>query len=91
MRYGSGRVPTQIVETTGCPIQGIVDPVVLDTDYDSPCLRGFTVTVAGDVKVTFEDNSVGTLPNRQPGVDYGGFIRKIWSVGTTATGIKGYY
>jgi hypothetical protein len=80
---------TQRVSTLSDPPRGIVDPVVLDTNYD-PCLRGFTVTGAGDVKVTYDDGSIGVLPARQAGVDYGGMIYRIWSVGTTATGIKGY-
>lgn len=80
---------TQRIATLSDPPRGIVDPIVANTDY-TPCLRGFTVTVGGDVKVTYEDGSVGVLPSRQAGVDYGGLIRRVWSVGTTATGIKGY-
>lgn len=80
---------TQRIATLSDPPRGIVDAVAMDTNY-SPCLRGFTVTVAGDVKVTYEDDTVGTLPSRQVGVDYGGLIKRIWSVGTTAAGVKGY-
>ena len=81
---------SQRVATLSDPPIGIIDPVALDTDYD-PCLRGFTVTGSGDVKVTYDaDGSVGVLPSRAAGTDYYGLIRRIWAVGTSATGIKGY-
>lgn len=80
---------TTNVGTPSDPPYGIVDPVALDTDYDPP-LRGFVCAVGGTVKVTMADGSLGTYPACVAGSIYGGFIKRIHTSGTSATGIVGF-
>lgn len=64
-----------------------------DADLPVP-IRGFMVTVAGNVNVQFWDGAGRTgdtavLPACQPGVQYAGLIKKVFVTNTTATGIVG--
>jgi len=77
---------------------GLVSPpsgAVAVTPSDSVDLakpiRGFMVTVAGTLKATFADGTVTTLPGLVPGAMYGALITRVWSIGTSATGIVGLY
>jgi hypothetical protein len=54
-------------------------------------IRGFMVTVAGTVKVTMADGTSGTYPGCAVGSVYPGLIARVWSTGTEATGIVGFY
>lgn len=51
--------------------------------------RGILVGVGGNLKVTYQDGSVDTLPNLIAGVVHALCVRRVWSTGTTATGIHG--
>lgn len=53
----------------------------------SPHCRAIMVGVAGNVKVTMVDGSVGVLPALQPGVIYPVIASLIWKTGTTATSV----
>ena len=50
-------------------------------------VRGFLLTVGGNVKVTTIDGSTIVLPGLLPGVIYSMLVTKIWAASTTATGI----
>lgn len=58
-------------------------------DITGGMIRGFTVGVTGNVKVTMGDDTVVTWPARQAGIDYACQCKRIWASGTTATGIIG--
>lgn len=58
-------------------------------DVPGGYIRGFIVTVAGDVAVNMADGSTGTLPDCAVGVQHVYQISRILSTGTTATGIIG--
>lgn len=60
-----------------------------DTNPIGKFIRGFTVQVAGNVKVTCADGTTPTLP-LPAGMCPAEGITHIWSTGTTATGFVGY-
>jgi len=70
--------------------RGIVAITPSDSaDITGGYIRGFIVTVAGDVAANFADGSTGTLPACAVGVQHVYQITRILSTGTTATGIIG--
>ena len=75
-------LPTTTVLTPADPPWGIVDPVVLDQDYDPP-MRGFIAATAGNVSVVMADGSTGIYPACSAGTVYGGFIAKFNAAGTS--------
>jgi hypothetical protein len=58
-------------------------------DIPNGMIRGFYVAVAGDVKCTMGDGAVCTWPALSAGVPHPIQAKRIWSTGTTATGIVG--
>lgn len=52
--------------------------------------RALLVGVAGDVKLTYANGSIDTL-FLEAGMWHAMFVRRIWSTGTTATGIHAGY
>lgn len=61
------------------------------TVYDPP-LRGFRVsTTAGDVKVTTFRGTALVIPAVQLYETVSLVVTRVWSTGTTAAGITGYY
>lgn len=55
-------------------------------------IRAFRVgTTAGPVKVTTRGGDVVTIPNVQIGETIVGLFKIVWSAGTTADGITGFY
>jgi hypothetical protein len=66
-----------------------LDALMSDTvDLESP-VRGLMVEVSGDVKVKGWDDSVCTWPALAAGVMHPICAKRIYSTGTTATGIVG--
>jgi hypothetical protein len=66
---------------------GVAAVTLSDTaDLPEPC-RGIMVTVSGDVKITGWDGVAGVLPGLATGVIHPCFATRIWSNGTTATGV----
>ncbi|QIG67388.1 hypothetical protein EVB39_059 [Rhizobium phage RHph_TM3_3_9] len=70
--------------------QGIVTVTPSDTVPLTKAIRGFMVTVAGDVSAVFADGTSGVMPGCTPGIQYMGKITRINLTGTAATGIKGF-
>lgn len=70
-----------------------IDVSSSDFTFTSPFIRGFYVTVQGAVKVDFAEGAPSgyktgfIYPVCVPGVEYRGRITKIYTSGTTATGI----
>ena len=62
---------------------------ITPSDVTALDLRGFMVTVAGDVEVTMISGGRGVYPGCVPGQMYCGAIVRIHEALTTATGIKG--
>ena len=60
-----------------------------NADIAGGSLRGFYVAVAGNVKVTMRDGSIVTWPALAAGAPHPIEAKRIWSTGTTATGIVG--
>lgn len=78
------------VPSDAIPLEGKnVDVSSADADFNPP-IRGFYVSAAADVKVTFPNATTGwdvmVIPGCIPGVLYMGRISKIWTAGTTGTG-----
>lgn len=59
-----------------------------DTGAITPAIRGFSVAVAGNVKVTRLDGTTETWA--LPAGVFPGAVRLIWSTGSTATGFVGF-
>lgn len=61
------------------------------TDLTTP-LRGISFASAGALKLTMIDNSVVTIPSGAlvAGIIHPMVIKRVWSTGTTATGLVGY-
>jgi hypothetical protein len=53
--------------------------------------RGVTVGAAGNLKVTFADDSVPVTIAVSPGFTYRFMLARVWATGTTATGIVALY
>ncbi|QIG67864.1 hypothetical protein EVC29_064 [Rhizobium phage RHph_Y52] len=70
--------------------QGIVSVTPSDTVKLTKPIRGFMVTVAGDVSVLMTDGTSGVMPGCTPGIQYMGKITRINLTGTAASGIKGF-
>lgn len=73
------------------PPVGIVAVTPSDTVNLPNPIRGFMVAAAGNVKVTMLDGTVGTYPGCAVGAQYAGMIMRVWSTGTTAAGIVGFF
>jgi hypothetical protein len=52
--------------------------------------RAIWVNVAGNLKVTFQDGTTGTFTVASAS-RFEGRISRVWSTGTTATGLTGLY
>ena len=64
----------------------------LSNNGEDVFIRAFRVgTTAGDVKVTTRGGEEVTIPGVQIGETVVGFFKIIWSTGTTAAGITGFY
>ena len=62
------------------------------TTGDDVYIRAFRVgTTAGDVKVTMRGGDETVIPNVQIGETVVGLFKIIWSTGTGAAGITGFY
>lgn len=77
-------------------ISGAHNAVAVDVSSSDAVLaagvRGFTVGSSGAVKVDYVGGATGiTLPSRTVGIDYAHQISKIYTSGTTATGIIVFY
>lgn len=70
----------------GLPIQQSVAVTPNDSTELDPG-RAIMVGVSGNVKVTYVDGTVDTLPALVAGVWHPVSVKIIWSTGTTATGI----
>lgn len=71
------------------PIIG-VNSITPDDSNDidtSKGARSVYVGTTGNVKVTFFDGTVQTLPNLAAGVHHPMKVKRIWSTGTTASNI----
>ncbi|MGD8753654.1 MAG: hypothetical protein PVG14_19655 [Anaerolineales bacterium] len=60
-----------------------------DSNDINPC-RGLLVDVAGDVKCTYQNGQVDTL-YLAAGVWHPMLVKRVWSTGTTASGIHAGY
>lgn len=45
----------------------------------------------GTIKVTMDGGETVTFENVPAGADKGWRVKRVWSTGTTATGLKGFY
>jgi len=81
MKYG-------VLHGTVSPGLVALDGLKHDTNYLTETFRGFHVGVGGNIKFNdTEDNAITIAVNS--GAYYPYAISKIWSTGTTATGIFG--
>lgn len=73
------------------PANGAValDALKSDTVNLTAEVRAVFVSVDGDIKVTMMDDSVATFANVVAGTIYPLRIKRLWSNGTTATGLIG--
>jgi hypothetical protein len=62
----------------------------VDQPFNRP-IRSISVQVAGAVKVTMVNGDVVTIPLVAVGVQFPLRVSRIWTTGTTATGIVAYY
>lgn len=71
------------------PVLGLI-AITPNDSTDIAMARGFHCNVAGNVKVTTASGNEVTL-TVTAGVPYPYAVKRIWSTGTTATGIFGLY
>ncbi len=64
-----------------------------DEDLALGPARAFSIAVAGAVKVTLLDDTTHTYASGEipVGVQWSGWFKRLWSTGTTATGINVYW
>lgn len=73
------------------PIQGTIGAITPNDGADlSRVIHALNVGVTGDVKVTFVDGTEGVM-TLASGALHRMLVKRVWSTGTTATGIKGFY
>ena len=70
------------------PITGSVAITPSDSTDLAITTRGILVDVAGNVKVTFVDDTTDTV-NLAASMWHGMRVKRVWATGTTATGIHG--
>lgn len=74
------------------PYEGGFDVTPNDSTDLATWARGLWIDGAGTIKVTMANDTAVTLTIPAAGFELKGYrIRRVWSTGTTATGIKAFY
>lgn len=81
-------VPGSPLAASDGPVSGGFAITPSDTAVLSPIARGFTVDVAGNIKVRFIDQTTDTFAVNA-GTPYPYTVDMVFATGTTATGIHG--
>lgn len=79
-------VPQNVYQASGPWTQFFNVTLDDSNDLTYPC-RGFRVGTGGNVKVTLLDDTTVTIPSLLAGEYFPAWVKRIWSTGTTASGL----